>query len=109
MRSQLTVMEAVTCREAGARPIPGSGRENLGFAWMYRDFLIFAMRVILMWHIRGRYEHGLLVRSCGRLSAYSAVSPQPRPTAAASLARPHRNLAVATKIQPDSHRSRSRI
>jgi capsular polysaccharide transport system permease protein len=38
------------------------GRENLGFAWMYGEFLIFLMPVIVMWHfLRGRYEHGLLV------------------------------------------------
>ena len=38
------------------------GRENLGFAWMYGEFLIFAMPVIVMWHfIRGNTEHGLSV------------------------------------------------
>ena len=38
------------------------GRENLGFAWMFGEFLIFALPVIVMWRfIRGHYEHGLLV------------------------------------------------
>lgn len=38
------------------------GRDNLGFAWLFAEFLLFALPVILMWHfIRGRYEHGLLV------------------------------------------------
>jgi capsular polysaccharide transport system permease protein len=38
------------------------GRDNLGFAWTYGEFLIFALSVIVMWHFpRGKYEHGLLV------------------------------------------------
>jgi capsular polysaccharide transport system permease protein len=40
------------------------GRENLGFAWVFGEFLVFGLPVIAMWHfLRGRYEHGLLVVS----------------------------------------------
>jgi D-glycero-D-manno-heptose 1,7-bisphosphate phosphatase len=52
------VIGALIMRETYTR----FGRENLGFARLFAEFLIFAMPVILMWHfIRGRYEHGLLV------------------------------------------------
>ena len=55
---QRRVLGALIMRETYTR----FGRENLGFAWMYGEFLIFAMPVIVMWHfIRGKYEHGLLV------------------------------------------------
>jgi capsular polysaccharide transport system permease protein len=55
---QRRVIGALIMRETYTR----FGRENLGFAWLFGEFLIFAMPVILMWHfIRGRYEHGLLV------------------------------------------------
>ena len=57
-RIQCRVSARLIMRETYTR----FGRENLGFAWMFGEFLIFAMPVILMWHfIRGRYEHGLLV------------------------------------------------
>jgi capsular polysaccharide transport system permease protein len=57
-RVQRRVVGALIMRETWTR----YGRENLGFAWLFGEFLIFAMPVILMWHfIRGRYEHGLLV------------------------------------------------
>jgi len=55
---QKRVLGALIMRETYTR----FGRENLGFAWMYGEFLIFAMPVIIMWHfIRGNMEHGLLV------------------------------------------------
>jgi capsular polysaccharide transport system permease protein len=57
-RIQCRVIGALIMRETYTR----FGRENLGFAWMFGEFLIFALPVIVMWHfIRGRYEHGLLV------------------------------------------------
>ncbi len=57
---------AIQCRVVGALIIRETytrfGRENLGFAWMFGEFLIFALPVIAMWRIiRGHYEHGLLV------------------------------------------------
>jgi capsular polysaccharide transport system permease protein len=55
---QRRVLGALIIRETWTR----FGRENLGFAWMYAEFLVFALPVILMWHfIRGHREHGLLV------------------------------------------------
>jgi capsular polysaccharide transport system permease protein len=55
---QRRVLGALIMRETWTR----FGRENLGFAWMYGEFLIFALPVIVMWHlIRGHREHGLLV------------------------------------------------
>jgi capsular polysaccharide transport system permease protein len=58
LRIQCRVIGALIMRETWTR----YGRENLGFVWLFAEFLIFAMPVILMWHfIRGRYEHGLLV------------------------------------------------
>jgi capsular polysaccharide transport system permease protein len=55
---QRRVIGALIMRETYTR----FGRENLGFAWMYGEFLIFALPVIAMWRmIRGHYEHGLLV------------------------------------------------
>ena len=57
-RVQWRVIGALIMRETWTR----FGRENFGFAWMYGEFLIFALPVIVMWHfIRGKYEHGLLV------------------------------------------------
>ena len=54
-RIQCRVIGALIMRETFTR----FGRENLGFAWMFGEFLIFALPVILMWHfIRGKYEHG---------------------------------------------------
>jgi capsular polysaccharide transport system permease protein len=38
------------------------GRENLGFAWIFAEFLVFALPVFAMWRfIRGEYEHGMAV------------------------------------------------
>jgi capsular polysaccharide transport system permease protein len=55
---QRRILGALIMRETWTR----FGRENLGFAWMYAEFLVFALPVILMWHfIRGHREHGLLV------------------------------------------------
>jgi capsular polysaccharide transport system permease protein len=55
---QRRVIGALIMRETYTR----FGRENLGFAWLFGEFLVFALPVILMWHVvRGRYEHGLLV------------------------------------------------
>ncbi len=55
---QLRVVGALIMRETYSR----FGRENLGFAWMFGEFLIFALPVIGMWRIiRGHYEHGLSV------------------------------------------------
>ncbi len=55
---QRRVIGALIMRETWTR----YGRENLGFAWLFGEFLIFAMPVIVMWHfIRGEYEHNLLV------------------------------------------------
>ncbi len=57
-RVQRRVIGALIMRETWTR----FGRENLGFAWMYAEFLVFALPVIVMWHfIRGTYEQGLLV------------------------------------------------
>ena len=51
------VLGALIMRESWTR----LGRENLGFAWMYMEVLVFALPVIVMWHvIRGHREHGLL-------------------------------------------------
>ena len=58
LRIQRRVIGALIMRETYTR----FGRENLSFAWMFGEFLIFALPVIVMWHfIRGRYEHSLLV------------------------------------------------
>jgi capsular polysaccharide transport system permease protein len=55
---QRRVIGALIMRETYTR----FGRENLGFAWMYGEFLVFALPVIVMWRIiRGHTEHGLLV------------------------------------------------
>ena len=55
---QRRVLGALIMRETYTR----FGRENLGFAWMYGEFLVFAIPVIVMWRmIRGHTEHGLLV------------------------------------------------
>ena len=55
---QRRVLGALIMRETYTR----FGRENLGFAWMYGEFLIFALPVIVMWRVvRGDTEHGLLV------------------------------------------------
>jgi capsular polysaccharide transport system permease protein len=55
---QRRVIGALIMRETYTR----YGRENLGFAWIFGEFLVFALPVIAMWSIiRGRYEHGLLV------------------------------------------------
>ncbi len=55
---QRRVVKALIIRETYTR----YGRDNLGFAWLFGEFLIFALPVILMWHlIRGKYEHQLLV------------------------------------------------
>lgn len=55
---QRRVLGALIMRETYTR----YGRDNLGFAWLFGEFLIFALPVIVMWHfIRGKYEHGLLV------------------------------------------------
>jgi capsular polysaccharide transport system permease protein len=57
-RVQRRVVGALIMRETWTR----YGRENLGFAWLFAEFLIFALPVFLMWHfIRGKYEHGVLV------------------------------------------------
>jgi capsular polysaccharide transport system permease protein len=57
-RIQLRVIGALIMRETYTR----FGRENLSFAWMFGEFLVFALPVIAMWSIvRGKYEHGLLV------------------------------------------------
>ena len=57
-RIQRRVIGALIMRETFTR----FGRDNLGFAWMFGEFLVFALPVIVMWHfIRGKYEHGLLV------------------------------------------------
>jgi capsular polysaccharide transport system permease protein len=57
-RIQCRVIGALIMRETYTR----YGRENLGFAWVFAEFLIFALPVMAMWHfIRGRYEHGLLM------------------------------------------------
>jgi capsular polysaccharide transport system permease protein len=57
---------AIQCRVLGALIMRETytrfGRENLGFAWIFAEFLVFALPVIVMWSfIRGRFEHGLLV------------------------------------------------
>jgi capsular polysaccharide transport system permease protein len=58
LRIQRRVIGALIMRETYTR----YGRDNLGFAWLFGEFLIFALPVIVMWHfIRGRYEHQLLV------------------------------------------------
>ena len=55
---QCRVLGALIMRETYSR----FGRENLGFAWIFAEFLVFALPVIVMWSfIRGRYEHRLLV------------------------------------------------
>ena len=57
-RIQRRVIGALIMRETYTR----FGRENLSFAWMFGEFLVFALPVITMWSfIRGKYEHGLLV------------------------------------------------
>ena len=55
---QRRVLGALIMRETYTR----YGRDNLGFAWLFAEFLIFALPVIVMWHfIRGKYEHGGLL------------------------------------------------
>jgi len=55
---QRRVLGALIMRETWSR----FGRENFGFTWVYGEFLIFALPVIVMWRvIRGHTEHGLLV------------------------------------------------
>jgi capsular polysaccharide transport system permease protein len=55
---QRRVIGALIMRETYTR----YGRDNLGFAWFFGEFLIFALPVLVMWHfIRGKYEHSLLV------------------------------------------------
>ncbi len=55
---QRRVIGALIMRETFTR----FGRENLGFGWVFGEFLVFALPVIVMWSlIRGHYEHGLLV------------------------------------------------
>jgi capsular polysaccharide transport system permease protein len=57
---QRRVLGALIIRETYTR----FGRENIGFAWMFAEFLVFALPVIAMWRmIRGQTEHGLLVVS----------------------------------------------
>lgn len=57
-RIQCRVIGALIMRETYTR----YGRENLGFAWLFGEFLVFALPVIIMWRfIRGTYEHNLLV------------------------------------------------
>jgi capsular polysaccharide transport system permease protein len=55
---QRRVLGALIMRETYTR----FGRENLGFVWIFAEFLIFALPVIAMWRIlRGQFEHGVLV------------------------------------------------
>jgi capsular polysaccharide transport system permease protein len=55
---QRRVLGALIMRETYTR----FGRENLGFLWIFGEFLIFALPVIAMWRfIRGHTEHGILV------------------------------------------------
>ncbi len=55
---QRRVLGALIMRETYTR----YGRDTLSFAWLFGEFLIFALPVIVMWHfIRGKYEHGILV------------------------------------------------
>jgi capsular polysaccharide transport system permease protein len=55
---QRRVLGALIIRETYSR----FGRENLGFAWIFGEFLVFALPVIAMWRLlRGHYEHGILV------------------------------------------------
>jgi capsular polysaccharide transport system permease protein len=55
---QRRVLGALIMRETYTR----FGRENLGFTWMFAEFLVFALPVIVMWRLlRGHTEHGLLV------------------------------------------------
>lgn len=55
---QRRVLGALIMRETYTR----FGRENLGFLWIFGEFLIFALPIIAMWQfIRGHYEHGILV------------------------------------------------
>ena len=55
---QRRVIGALIIRETYTR----FGRENLGFSWIFGEFLIFALPVMAMWRfIRGHYEHGILV------------------------------------------------
>ena len=53
---QLRVVGALIIREVYTR----FGRENLGFAWIIAEPLVFALPVLGMWSlIRGKAEHGL--------------------------------------------------
>jgi capsular polysaccharide transport system permease protein len=53
---QLRVIGALFIREIYTR----FGRENLGFAWIIAEPLVFALPVLGVWSlIRGRFEHGL--------------------------------------------------
>ena len=57
-RIQCRVIGALIMRETWTR----YGRENLGFAWLFGEFLVFALPVIAIWHfVHGRYVHGLLL------------------------------------------------
>ena len=57
---QRRVIGALIIRETYSR----FGRENIGFFWVFGEFLIFALPVMAMWRfIRGPYEHGILVVS----------------------------------------------
>jgi len=55
---QRRVLGALIIRETYTR----FGRENIGFAWIFAEFLVFALPVFAMWRfIRGEYQHGLLM------------------------------------------------
>lgn len=55
---QKRVVGALTIREIYTR----FGRENLGFAWIVAEPLVFAVPVLFMWQaIRGSHEHGISV------------------------------------------------
>jgi len=55
---QCRVIGALILRETYTR----FGRENLSFAWVFGEFLVFALPVMVMWHfVRGKYDRGLLM------------------------------------------------
>jgi capsular polysaccharide transport system permease protein len=55
---QRRVVGALIMRETYTR----FGRENLGFAWIFGEFLVFALPIIAMWRlVRGPYQHGIMV------------------------------------------------
>ena len=77
---QRRVLGAMIMRETYTR----FGRENLGFAWMYGEFLIFALPVIVMWRVDPRPYRTWLAGGAvcvERLSADIAVPPHRRPDA----------------------------